>query len=115
MAKEIIVTTTDFIPGYDVVEVLGVVKGSTVRAKWFGKDILAGLRQIFGGEIKEYTEMMNDARKQAYERMIEDAQNLNADAIINVRFASSQIMQSAAELLVYGTAVKLKQSQKIKK
>ncbi len=112
MAKDILVTTTDFVPGYDIVEVLGVVKGSTVRAKWFGKDILAGLRNIIGGEIKEYTEMMEDSRKQATERMIEDAQKLNADAILEMRFASSQIMQSAAEILVYGTAVKLVKKKK---
>lgn len=112
MTKEIIVTTTDFISGYEVAEVLGVVKGSTVRAKWFGKDILAGLRNLVGGEIVEYTEMMEDSRKQATERMIDEAQKLNADAILGMRFASCQIMQSAAELLVYGTAVKLRKKRK---
>ncbi len=112
MTKDILVTTTNFIPDYEVAEVLGIVKGSTVRAKWFGKDILAGLRNIVGGEIKEYTEMMEDSRKQATERMIENAQKLNADAILEIRFASSQMMQSAAEILVYGTAVKLVKKKK---
>ncbi len=103
-----IVVSTDFIPDRKVAEVLGIVKGSTVRAKWFGKDIIAWLRQIVGGEIKEYTEMMNDAREESTARMIKDAERLSADAVINVRYATSQIMPSAAELLAYGTAVKLK-------
>jgi uncharacterized protein YbjQ (UPF0145 family) len=87
---------------------LGLVRGNTIRAKWFGKDLLAGLRQIVGGEIKEYTEMLTDARTEAINRMIKEAEKLGANAIINVRFATSQVMQSAAEILAYGTAVKLK-------
>ena len=99
---------TDFVEGKQIVETIGVVKGSTIRAKWFGKDIMAGLRQIVGGELKEYTEMLTEARKQAVERMVEEANALGADGIINVRFTTSQVMASAAEILVYGTAVKLK-------
>ncbi len=103
-----IVTTTDFVPGYEVVEILGVVFGNTVRAKHIGKDILAGLKNIVGGEIEEYTEMLRDARIEAMNRMIKEAKSLNADAVINVRFATSQTAAGAAELLAYGTAVRLK-------
>ncbi len=103
-----IVVTTDFVQGKEITETLGLVRGSTIRAKWFGKDIIAGLRQIVGGELKEYTEMLVEARVEAEKRMVEDAKKLGADAVVNVRFQTSQIMASAAELLVYGTAVKLK-------
>ncbi len=102
-----ILTTTEKIPGAEVAEILGVVKGSTVRAKWFGKDLIAGLRHIVGGEIKEYTEMLTEAREEAVRRMIEEAEKLGANAVINVRFTTSQIAQNAAEILVYGTAVRL--------
>jgi uncharacterized protein YbjQ (UPF0145 family) len=103
-----LVTNTETLPRKEIAEVLGIVKGNTVRAKWFGKDILAGLRNIVGGELKEYTEMLTESREQAVNRMIEDAESLKADAVINVRFVTSQISQGAAELLAYGTAVKLK-------
>jgi len=103
-----LMVNTDFIEGKKISATLGIVKGSTIRAKWFGKDIMAGLRQIVGGELKEYTEMLTEARKQAVERMVEEANALGADGIINVRFTTSQVMASAAEILVYGTAVKLK-------
>ncbi len=103
-----IVTSTENIPGREISEILGIVKGNTVRAKWFGKDILAGLRNIVGGELKEYTEMLTESREQAMERMTADAKALEADAVLNVRFITSQISQGAAELLAYGTAVKLK-------
>ena len=103
-----IVVNTDFVPGKKISEVLGLVRGNTIRAKWFGKDIIAGLRQIVGGELKEYTEMLTEARNQAMKRMINEAKKLKADAILNVRFTTSQIMQNAAEILVYGTAVRLK-------
>jgi len=103
-----IVTTTETIPGREVSEILGIVKGNTVRAKWFGKDILAGLRNIVGGELKEYTEMLTESREQAVGRMTADAEAIEADAVLNVRFITSQISQGAAELLAYGTAVKLK-------
>ncbi len=102
-----IVTTTEEIPGKEVKEILGIVKGNTVRAKWFGKDILAGLRNIVGGELKEYSEMLIEAREQAVDRMIKEAELLGADAVVNVRFATSQVVQGAAEILAYGTAVKL--------
>jgi len=103
-----IVTTTEFVPGYEVEEVLGVVFGNTVRAKHLGKDILAGLKNIVGGEIEEYTEMLRDARMEALNRMANEAKKLSADAVVNVRFTTSQTMAGAAELLAYGTAVKLR-------
>jgi len=102
-----ILTTSDQIPGQQIKETLDLVKGNTIRAKHIGKDILAGLRGIIGGEIKEYVEALNDAREQAIERMVKDAEELGADAIVAVRFTTSQVMAGAAELLVYGTAVKL--------
>jgi len=100
-------TTTDFIKGKEIKETLGLVKGNTIRAKHLGKDILAGLKSIVGGEIKQYTEAMNDARGEAIIRMIKEAEELQADAIIGVRFTTSQVMTGAAEILAYGTAVKL--------
>ncbi|NOX71813.1 MAG: YbjQ family protein [Candidatus Micrarchaeota archaeon] len=103
-----LVVTTEDIPGKTVKEALGLVKGNTVRAKWFGKDIVAGLRNIVGGEVKEYTEMMTESRNEAMLRMIEDAEKLDADAIVGVRFMTSQTTAGAAEFLAYGTAVKLK-------
>jgi uncharacterized protein YbjQ (UPF0145 family) len=103
-----IVVNTDFVPGREIEEALGVVKGNTIQAKHIGKDIVAGFRQVVGGEIKEYTEMLSEAREVALKRMIEKAEKLGADAIINVRFTTSAVMVSAAEILVYGTAVKLK-------
>ena len=103
-----IIVTTDTVPGKKVVKSLGMVKGNTIRAKWFGKDIVAGFRQIVGGELKEYTEMLNEAREQALDRMAEDAKKLGANAVINVRFTTSAVMTSAAEILAYGTAVEVK-------
>lgn len=103
-----LIVNTDTIEGREISEVLGLVRGNTVRAKWFGKDILAGLRNIVGGEVKEYTEMLEDAREQALNRMVEDAEKLGADAVVNVRFVTSHITGAASELLAYGTAVKLK-------
>ena len=103
-----IIVNTDKIEGKKIVNTLGLVKGNTIRARWFGRDIMSGLKQIVGGELKSYTQMMTDAREQAINRMVEEAKKLKADAVINVRFTSSQVMQSAAEILVYGTAVKLK-------
>ncbi|MDI3502404.1 MAG: hypothetical protein PWR09_529 [Archaeoglobi archaeon] len=103
-----IVTTTDFVPGYEVSEILGVVFGNTVRAKHIGKDITAALKNIVGGELKEYAEMLRDAREEAMNRMINEAKKLGADAVLNVRFTTSQTMTGAAELLAYGTAVKLR-------
>jgi len=100
-----ILVTLPEVPGHRIVRVLGVVKGSTVRAKHIGKDILAGLRQIVGGEIKEYTEMLSEARAEAERRMIEEAEKLGANAIVNIRYTTSSVMANAAEILAYGTAV----------
>ena len=102
-----IIVTTDTIPGKKIVKALGVAKGNTIRARHVGKDILAGLKNLIGGEIEEYTKMMAESREQSLDRMVEDAQRLGADAVINVRFMTASMMQSAAELLAYGTAVKI--------
>ncbi len=104
-----IITTTDYVPGKSVKEILGVASGNIVRAKNIGKDILAGLRNIAGGEIKEYTVLLKDAREEALERMEKSAERMGGDAVINVRFATSSVMQGAAELFAYGTAVKLEE------
>ncbi len=103
-----IITNTDFVTGKEIKEILGLVRGNTIQAKSIGKDIKAGFRNIAGGEIKEYTEMLAEAREIALKRMGEKGQNLGADAVINVRFMTSSIMGGAAEILAYGTAVKLK-------
>jgi len=102
-----IVTTTETIPNRQIQEIVGVARGSTVRARNIGRDIFAGLKNIVGGEISEYTKLQAQSREQAMKRMIEDAQSLNADAIVNVRFTTSMVMQGASEILAYGTAVKL--------
>ena len=102
------ITNTDFIPGREIAEVLDIARGSTVRARNIGRDIFAGLKSIVGGEIDEYTKLMAQAREQAIDRMIADAEELGADAIINVRFTTAQVMQGASEILAYGTAVRLK-------
>jgi uncharacterized protein YbjQ (UPF0145 family) len=102
-----IITTTEQIPNREIVELLGIARGSTVRARNIGRDIFAGLKNIVGGEIEEYTKLQASSREQALQRMTSDAQRLGADAIINVRFQSSLITQGAAEILAYGTAVKL--------
>tara|TARA_Y100000814_G_scaffold256336_1_gene205028 strand:- start:266 stop:580 length:315 start_codon:yes stop_codon:yes gene_type:complete len=103
-----ILTTTDFVPNKEINEILGIARGSTVRARNIGKDIFAGLKNIIGGEIEEYTKLQAQSREQALQRMIEDGEKINADAIINVRFSTSMVMQGAAETIAYGTAVKLK-------
>ncbi|MCC5917893.1 MAG: YbjQ family protein [Cryomorphaceae bacterium] len=102
-----IITNTEKIPGREITEILGVVRGNTVRARNLGRDIFAGLRGLVGGEINEYTELMTESREEAMRRMESEALSLNADAIVNVRFMTSPVMQNAAEILVYGTAVKL--------
>ena len=106
--NDIIITTADFIPGKEITESLGIARGSTVRARNIGRDIFAGLKNIVGGEIQEYTKLQAHAREQALQRMTDDAQKLGADAIINVRFNTAMIMQGTAEILAYGTAVKIK-------
>ena len=103
-----IVTNTPDIPGKKIIKILGIVKGTTVRSKHIGKDIGAGLKSLVGGELKSYTNMLSQAREEANNRMVNEAIKMNADAIINVRFTTSAVTQAAAELLVYGTAVKLK-------
>ena len=102
-----IVTTGNDVPGKKVTKVLGVVRGSTVRARNIGRDIGAGFKNIIGGEIKTYTEMTKNSRDEAYNRMVNEAIDLKADAIIGVRFMTSMVMQGASEMLAYGTAVKL--------
>lgn len=102
-----IITTTETVPQREIVQILGVARGSTVRARSIGKDIFAGLKNIVGGEIEEYTVLQAESREQALQRMIKDAERLGADAVVNVRITSSMVMQGAAEILVYGTAVKL--------
>ena len=103
-----IFVTTATIAGKEISESLGTVRGSTVRARNIGRDIFAGLKNIVGGEISEYTKLLAQAREQAIKRMLDDANRLGADAVVNVRFNTSQVMQGAAEMLAYGTAVKLK-------
>ncbi len=103
-----IVTNTETIPNREIVEILGLVRGSTVRARNVGRDILAGLKNLVGGEIEEYTQLQASSREQALQRLLDDAEKLGADAVVNVRFTTSMIAQGAAEILAYGTAVKLK-------
>lgn len=103
-----ILTTTEQIAGREVSETLGLVRGSTVRARNIARDIFAGLKNIVGGEIEEYTKLQADAREQALKRMTDDAKKLGADAVIGVRFTTAMIMQGCAEILAFGTAVKLK-------
>ena len=102
-----IITTSENIPNREITDILGIARGSTVRARNLGRDIFAAFKNVVGGEIEEYTKLQSDAREQALERMIADAINLNADAVINLRFSTSLIMQGASEMLAYGTAVKL--------
>lgn len=104
-----IVSTLTDIPGRRVVRNLGLVRGSSVRSRHLGKDVLAVFRNIAGGEIREYTKMLAEAREQAVDRMIEEAEALGADAVVCVRFQTSAVMSGAAEMLCYGTAVKLEQ------
>lgn len=103
-----IITTTETVPNQEITQILGVARGSTVRARSIGRDIFAGLKNIIGGEIEEYTKLQAQAREQALQRMQQDAQRLGADAIVNVRLATSMVMQGASEILAYGTAVKFK-------
>ncbi len=100
-----ILVNTETVPGKEIHSVFGVVSGSTIRAKHIGRDMMAGLKNVFGGELKGYTELLEDSRKEATNRMIAQAQRLGANAIVNVRFATSSIAAGAAEIYVYGTAV----------
>ncbi len=101
------ISTTDQIPGKQITAALGIARGSTVRARHIGRDIMAGLKNIVGGEIEEYTLLQAQSREQALQRMMDDARKMNADAVVNVRITTSMIMQGASEILAYGTAVKL--------
>lgn len=103
-----IYTTTETVPGQEIEAVLGIVNGSVVQSKHVGRDIMAGLKGIVGGEIKGYTEMLMEARNIAIGRLIEDAEKLNADAIVGIRFTTSSVTDNASEILVFGTAVKLR-------
>jgi uncharacterized protein YbjQ (UPF0145 family) len=105
--KSIIVVTSEQIAGREIIQTLGLVRGNTIRARHLGRDILAVFRNIVGGEIHEYTKLMAESREQAIDRMMDEAKNLGADAIVNVRFTTSMISQGAAEILVFGTAIKL--------
>ena len=100
--------TTETVPGEEIQESLGIARGNTVKARNVGRDITQGLRNLAGGELKGYTELMTDARDQAQDRMIEEAESLGADGVINVRFTTSSIADSGAEILAYGTAVRLR-------
>ena len=103
-----IITTTENIPNREITEILGIARGSTVRAKSVASDFMAGLKNFVGGELDEYTKLQAQAREQALQRMTHDAQKLGADAIVNIRLTTSTITQGASEILAYGTAVKLK-------
>ena len=103
-----LITTQDELADYKITKTLGMVRGNTIRARHIGKDIMAGLRTIVGGEITEYTKMLAESREQALDRMIKEAEELGADAIVCLRFTTSAVMQGAAELLAYGTAVKIR-------
>lgn len=103
-----LIVTTENVAGREITESLGLVRGSTIRAKHLGKDIMAALRNLVGGEIKEYTEMITESRNESVKRMTAQAEKLGADAVVGARFVTSQVMAGAAELLVYGTAVRLR-------
>ena len=103
-----ILVTTENVEGHDIKESLGVVKGEIVQSKNFGRDFMAGMKTLVGCEIKGYTEMIREARQIATKRMVDEARELDADAVVGIRYGSSAVMQGAAEIIVYGTAVKLK-------
>ncbi|MEM1372083.1 MAG: YbjQ family protein [Pseudomonadota bacterium] len=103
-----IVSTTFTVPGYEITETLGIARGNVIRAKHVGTDIIASLRNLVGGEVREYTKLMGEAREQAYDRMMAQAQEMGADAVIGVSFTTSMVMAGSAEILAYGTAVRLK-------
>jgi uncharacterized protein YbjQ (UPF0145 family) len=106
--QKIIVSTTEKVPGKEIVEMLGVVKGNTVRARNIGRDIGAGLKNIVGGEVKTYTQMTTKSRDEAYNRMVNEAIELGADAVVGMRFTTSMVTTGASEMLAFGTAVKLR-------
>ena len=103
-----IVVNTETLPGKEIYNVLGLVKGNTIRAKNLGRDIGAGLKSLVGGELKDYTKMISESREEAMNRMVREAEQMGANAVVNVRFSTSHVMGSAAEILAYGTALKVK-------
>jgi len=105
--KKMILTNLETVPGKKIVRHLGLVQGSTVRAKHVGKDIMAGIKNVFGGELKGYTELLSEAREEAVGRMVEQAESIGANGVLNIRFSTSSVTQGAAELFAYGTAVEL--------
>ena len=102
-----LLTTLEYVPGKTITKHLGLVQGSTVRAKHVGRDIMAGLKNVFGGELKGYTELLQESREEAIDRMKQQAQSIGANAVLNIRFSTSSITQGASELFAYGTAVVL--------
>lgn len=108
--SDILVVTTETVPGHEVEAALGLVRGSTVRAKHIGSDIVASLRNLVGGEVREYAQLLAGAREQAYDRMVEEAAGLGADAVVAVRMETSTIQQAASEVVFYGTAVRLRRA-----
>jgi uncharacterized protein YbjQ (UPF0145 family) len=107
MYKDIIITNIETVPGRQILEHYGLVTGSTVRSKHFGRDFMASIKNVFGGELKGYTELLEESREEAIDRLVTAARSLGANAILNVRFATSSVAQGAAEIYVYGTAVKV--------
>jgi len=104
----VIVTMVDTVPAREVAEVIGIARGSVVRARFFGRDFIAGLRNLVGGEVTEYTKLLAEAREQALGRLVAHAEEMGADAVVTFRFSTSSVMEGSAEILAYGTAVKLK-------
>jgi uncharacterized protein YbjQ (UPF0145 family) len=104
----VLVTMGDAVPGREIAQVIGIARGSVVRARFFGRDFIAGLRNLVGGEVTEYTKLMAEAREQALGRLVTHAEALGADAVVTFRFSTSAVMEGSAEILAYGTAVKLK-------
>ncbi len=102
-----IITTTDAVPGATIVETLGLVRGSTVRARHIGRDFMAGLRNIVGGEVSEYTKLLAEAREQSLQRMVENAEGMGGNAVVGLRLITAGVAQGAAEIVAYGTAVKI--------
>ena len=100
-----ILSTTETIPGKKIIKIIGIARGSTVRARNVGRDIFAGLKNIIGGEISEYTKLQAESREQAFQRLVQDAERMGADAVVNIRLTTAMIMQGTAEILAYGTAV----------
>lgn len=103
-----LIVNTETIPGREIEQVFGIVRGSTVRARHLGRDIFAGLKNLVGGEISEYSKLLAYSREQAIQRMVDEAKKLGADAVVNIRFTTAQVMQGSSEIMAYGTAVKLK-------